>query len=149
MNRANAAARGANKENATAVSELEAQVQRLNEGRIWARIRTEETKRMQAEEACRVLQEQVDQQANELSSRSQNAAKERQELANLRFRCKEYVGRKLPGALQPQVLRREPMAAGIEELKAENQRLRDEITELKGFTEPGKKYFHDDGFTLA
>eukprot|EP00965_Chrysotila_dentata_P171726 5666725-Pleurochrysis_carterae.AAC.1 len=35
------------------------------------------------------------------------------------------------------------MAADIEsELKAENQRLRDEITELKGITEPGKKYFH-------
>eukprot|EP00965_Chrysotila_dentata_P158114 5223753-Pleurochrysis_carterae.AAC.1 len=41
------------------------------------------------------------------------------------------------------------MAAEIEELKAESQRLRDEITELKGITEPGKKYFHDDGFTLA
>eukprot|EP00965_Chrysotila_dentata_P018285 608627-Pleurochrysis_carterae.AAC.1 len=65
MNRANAAARTANKENAAAVSELEAQVQRLNEGRIWARVREEETKRMQAEEARRVLQEQVDQQANE------------------------------------------------------------------------------------
>eukprot|EP00965_Chrysotila_dentata_P260280 6213846-Pleurochrysis_carterae.AAC.3 len=41
------------------------------------------------------------------------------------------------------------MAAEIEELKAENQRLRDEITELKGITEPGKKYLNDDGFTLA
>eukprot|EP00965_Chrysotila_dentata_P107182 3541786-Pleurochrysis_carterae.AAC.1 len=39
------------------------------------------------------------------------------------------------------------MAAEIEELKAENQWLRDEITELKGITEPGKYYFHDDGFT--
>eukprot|EP00965_Chrysotila_dentata_P141688 4682557-Pleurochrysis_carterae.AAC.1 len=53
INRANAAARGATKENAAAVSELEAQVQRLNEGRIWARVREEETKRMQAEEARR------------------------------------------------------------------------------------------------
>eukprot|EP00965_Chrysotila_dentata_P066586 2205202-Pleurochrysis_carterae.AAC.1 len=34
LNRANAAARAVNKENAAAVSELEAQVQRLNEGRI-------------------------------------------------------------------------------------------------------------------
>eukprot|EP00965_Chrysotila_dentata_P111637 3691288-Pleurochrysis_carterae.AAC.1 len=59
MNRANAAARAANnKENAAAVSELEAQVQRLNEERIWARVRDEETRRMQAEEARRVLQEQ-------------------------------------------------------------------------------------------
>eukprot|EP00965_Chrysotila_dentata_P177579 5866389-Pleurochrysis_carterae.AAC.1 len=41
------------------------------------------------------------------------------------------------------------MAAEIEELNAENQRLRDEITELKGITEPGKEYFHRDGFTLA
>eukprot|EP00965_Chrysotila_dentata_P231852 6198599-Pleurochrysis_carterae.AAC.2 len=91
LNRANAAARAANKENAAAVSELEAQVQRLNEGRIWARVREEEKKRMQSEEARRVLQEQVDQQAKELPSRSQKFAKERQELANLRFRCKEYV----------------------------------------------------------
>eukprot|EP00965_Chrysotila_dentata_P092808 3064574-Pleurochrysis_carterae.AAC.1 len=65
MNRANTAACAANKENTAAVSELEAQVQRLSEGRIWARVRAEETKRMEAEEARRVLQEQVDQQANE------------------------------------------------------------------------------------
>eukprot|EP00965_Chrysotila_dentata_P025799 856737-Pleurochrysis_carterae.AAC.1 len=91
LNRANAAARVAKKENTAAVSELQAQVQRLSEGRIWARVWDKETKRMQAEEACPVLQEQVDQQANELSSRSQKVAKERQELANLRFRCKEYV----------------------------------------------------------
>eukprot|EP00965_Chrysotila_dentata_P081904 2702944-Pleurochrysis_carterae.AAC.1 len=37
----------------------------------------------------------------------------------------------------------------MEELKAEQQRLRDEITELKGITEAGKKYFHHAGFTLA
>eukprot|EP00965_Chrysotila_dentata_P024529 811786-Pleurochrysis_carterae.AAC.1 len=37
INRANAAARAANKENAAADSELEAQVQRLNEGRICRR----------------------------------------------------------------------------------------------------------------
>eukprot|EP00965_Chrysotila_dentata_P227042 6195763-Pleurochrysis_carterae.AAC.1 len=71
LNRANAAARAANKENAAAVSELEAQVQRLNEGRIWARVREEEMKRMQAEEARHVLQEQVDLQTAELSARSQ------------------------------------------------------------------------------
>eukprot|EP00965_Chrysotila_dentata_P086828 2865586-Pleurochrysis_carterae.AAC.1 len=65
MSRANAAARAANKENAAAVFELEAQVQRLNEGRIWARVWAEETERMQAEEGRRVLQEQVDEQANE------------------------------------------------------------------------------------
>eukprot|EP00965_Chrysotila_dentata_P112875 3729391-Pleurochrysis_carterae.AAC.1 len=88
LNRANVAARAANKENAAAVSELEA---RLNEGRLRARVREEEKKRMQAEEARRVLQEQVDQQANELSSPSQKVTKERQELANLRFCCKEYV----------------------------------------------------------
>eukprot|EP00965_Chrysotila_dentata_P157084 5189638-Pleurochrysis_carterae.AAC.1 len=76
-------------ENASAVSELEAQVQRLNEGRICARVREELTKRMQAEEARRVLQEQVDLQTKELSARSQKVAKERQELSGLRFRCKE------------------------------------------------------------
>eukprot|EP00965_Chrysotila_dentata_P015951 528091-Pleurochrysis_carterae.AAC.1 len=41
------------------------------------------------------------------------------------------------------------MAAEIEELNAENKRLRDEITEFKGIQEPGKDYFHRDGFTLA
>eukprot|EP00965_Chrysotila_dentata_P086930 2869375-Pleurochrysis_carterae.AAC.1 len=68
LNRANAAARAAKKENAAAVSELEAKVQRLNEGRIWARVRKEEMKRMQAEEARLVLQEQVGQQTAELSA---------------------------------------------------------------------------------
>eukprot|EP00965_Chrysotila_dentata_P062528 2071756-Pleurochrysis_carterae.AAC.1 len=67
INRANAVARAANKENAAAVTELEAQ----------------------AEEALRVLQKQIDQQIKELSVRSQKVAKERQELAVLRFRCKE------------------------------------------------------------
>eukprot|EP00965_Chrysotila_dentata_P163680 5404751-Pleurochrysis_carterae.AAC.1 len=47
-------------------------------------------KRMQAEEARRVLQMQVDQQTAELAARtSQKVAKERQELAGLRYRCKE------------------------------------------------------------
>eukprot|EP00965_Chrysotila_dentata_P024311 805125-Pleurochrysis_carterae.AAC.1 len=104
----------------------------------------------QAEEARRVVQEQVDQQANELSSRSQKAAKERQELTNLRFRCKEYVQKvESYQVCSDRKFDVEPMAAEIEELKAENQRLRNEITELKGITEPGKNYFHDDGFTLA
>eukprot|EP00965_Chrysotila_dentata_P013275 438580-Pleurochrysis_carterae.AAC.1 len=88
INRANAAARAANKERGAAVTELEAQVQRLNDGCIWA-LREEETKRIQAEEARRILQEQIDQQAKELSVRSQKVAKERQELAGLRFCCKE------------------------------------------------------------
>eukprot|EP00965_Chrysotila_dentata_P177540 5864743-Pleurochrysis_carterae.AAC.1 len=41
------------------------------------------------------------------------------------------------------------MAVEIEELNAENKWLRDEITELKGITEPGKEYFYRDGLTLA
>eukprot|EP00965_Chrysotila_dentata_P162083 5352307-Pleurochrysis_carterae.AAC.1 len=41
------------------------------------------------------------------------------------------------------------MVAGIEEWRAKNQRLCSEITKLKGITEPGKDYFHHDGFTLA
>eukprot|EP00965_Chrysotila_dentata_P069398 2293264-Pleurochrysis_carterae.AAC.1 len=53
--------------------------------------RGDEAQAMQAEEARCVLQEQVDQQANELSSRSHKVSKERKELANLRFRCKEYA----------------------------------------------------------
>eukprot|EP00965_Chrysotila_dentata_P182888 6039814-Pleurochrysis_carterae.AAC.1 len=36
-----------------------------------------------------------------------------------------------------------------QKLNAENQRLRDEMTKLKGITEPGKEYFHSDGFALA
>eukprot|EP00965_Chrysotila_dentata_P083576 2757555-Pleurochrysis_carterae.AAC.1 len=50
ISRANSAARAANKENMATVLELEAQVQRLNKGRIWARVREEEAKRMQADE---------------------------------------------------------------------------------------------------
>eukprot|EP00965_Chrysotila_dentata_P174010 5744506-Pleurochrysis_carterae.AAC.1 len=60
---------------------------------------------MQAEEARRVLHQQVDQQANELSSRSQKAAKKRQELASKPAFPLQRVRRKgqeLPGALQPQ-----------------------------------------------
>eukprot|EP00965_Chrysotila_dentata_P120874 3997662-Pleurochrysis_carterae.AAC.1 len=58
--------------------------------------------------------------------------------------------RGLPGRLEPQEsFNVEPMAAKIEELNAENQRLRDEVTELKGITGLGKEYFHRDGFTLA
>eukprot|EP00965_Chrysotila_dentata_P035648 1186237-Pleurochrysis_carterae.AAC.2 len=91
INRANTtAARAASKENAAAVSELEAQVQRLNEGRIWARVREEEPKRMQAEEARRVLQEQIDQQTKELSACSQKVVKEQQHSMSTRhvsYKC--------------------------------------------------------------
>eukprot|EP00965_Chrysotila_dentata_P015721 520483-Pleurochrysis_carterae.AAC.1 len=46
VNRANAAARATDKENAAAVTELETQVHRLNVGKIWTRVREEETKRI-------------------------------------------------------------------------------------------------------
>eukprot|EP00965_Chrysotila_dentata_P171609 5663213-Pleurochrysis_carterae.AAC.1 len=85
LNHAYAAARAANKENATAVTELEAELQRAKEGLIWARVREEEVKREREEEASRVLQEQVDAQQQQLSACSQKVATERQELANLRF----------------------------------------------------------------
>eukprot|EP00965_Chrysotila_dentata_P227491 6196047-Pleurochrysis_carterae.AAC.7 len=50
LNQANAAC-AANKENAAAFSELiEAELQRANEGRIWARVREEQAKRAQAEQ---------------------------------------------------------------------------------------------------
>eukprot|EP00965_Chrysotila_dentata_P135373 4475757-Pleurochrysis_carterae.AAC.1 len=42
LNHVYAAARAANKENATALTELEAELQRAKEGRIWARVREEE-----------------------------------------------------------------------------------------------------------
>eukprot|EP00965_Chrysotila_dentata_P207445 6184107-Pleurochrysis_carterae.AAC.2 len=119
LNRANAAARAANKENAAAVSELEAHVKRLDKGRIWARVREEETKRMQAEEACRVLHEQGNQQAKELSSRSQKVAKKRQELAGLDFRCKELQAKNADYKVRSnrKLFDVELMAAEIEELK--------------------------------
>eukprot|EP00965_Chrysotila_dentata_P126367 4176756-Pleurochrysis_carterae.AAC.1 len=139
IGRANAAARAANKENMVAVLELEAQVQRLNEELIWARVREEETRRMQAEEARHILQEQVEDQRRKLLARSLKVAKERQvELAGLRFRCKEYAEK----------FDVEPLAAENEELEGEIQQLHDEITELKGITEPDKDYFHRDGFTI-
>eukprot|EP00965_Chrysotila_dentata_P007168 233129-Pleurochrysis_carterae.AAC.2 len=101
---------------------------------------------MQAEEARRVLQDQ-------LSARSQKVAEERQELAGLRFCCKELQAKNADCqvCLNRKFFDVEPMAAEIEELNVENQRLRDEISELiKGITEPGKEYnFHRDAFTLA
>eukprot|EP00965_Chrysotila_dentata_P184182 6081132-Pleurochrysis_carterae.AAC.1 len=79
---------------------------------------------MQADEACRVLQEQVDEQAKELSARSQKVAKERQELAGPRFRCKELQAKNADYQVRSnrKFFDAEPMAAEIEELKAENQR---------------------------
>eukprot|EP00965_Chrysotila_dentata_P126540 4183947-Pleurochrysis_carterae.AAC.1 len=71
LHHAHAAARAANKENATAVTSLEAELQRAKEGRIWARVREEEVKSVRAEEASRALQEQVDAQQQQLSARSQ------------------------------------------------------------------------------
>eukprot|EP00965_Chrysotila_dentata_P098877 3269850-Pleurochrysis_carterae.AAC.1 len=148
INRANAAARAANKENAAAISEFEAQVQRLHEGRIWARVREEATKRMQAEEARRVLQEQVDQHA--AGKRAVEPQPEgRQGAAESGEPALPLQGVRREGRELRKFFELEPMAAEIEERKAENQRLRDKITELKGITKPGKKYFHDDGFTLA
>eukprot|EP00965_Chrysotila_dentata_P100630 3325324-Pleurochrysis_carterae.AAC.1 len=73
------------------------------------------------------------------------------EAGELHFRCKEYVEK--VESYQVRSNRKffdvELLAAEIEKLKAENQRLRDEITKLKGITKPGKKYFYNDGFTLA
>eukprot|EP00965_Chrysotila_dentata_P079299 2614957-Pleurochrysis_carterae.AAC.1 len=42
------------------VIELDAELQRAKEGRIWGRVRAEEVKRMRAEEASCFLQELVD-----------------------------------------------------------------------------------------
>eukprot|EP00965_Chrysotila_dentata_P232840 6199229-Pleurochrysis_carterae.AAC.2 len=56
--------------------------------------------------------------------------------------------RTIPGALEPQVLRRgadDSRDGGAERGEPAAAR---QITELKGITEPGKKYFHRDGFTL-
>eukprot|EP00965_Chrysotila_dentata_P091389 3017190-Pleurochrysis_carterae.AAC.1 len=58
LNHAHAAARAANKKSATAVTELEAELQRAKEGHIWARVSEEEVKLVRAGEASRVLQEQ-------------------------------------------------------------------------------------------
>eukprot|EP00965_Chrysotila_dentata_P058676 1947275-Pleurochrysis_carterae.AAC.1 len=67
--------RAANMQNATAVTGLEAELQCAMEGRIWARVREEEVKRVRAEEASRVLQEQVDAQQQQLSARSQKVTR--------------------------------------------------------------------------
>eukprot|EP00965_Chrysotila_dentata_P032534 1084127-Pleurochrysis_carterae.AAC.1 len=79
---------------------------------------------MQADEACRVLQQQVDEQAKELSARSQKVAKKRQELAGLRFCCKELQAKKADYHVRSnrKFFDVETMAAKIEELKAENHR---------------------------
>eukprot|EP00965_Chrysotila_dentata_P008353 272520-Pleurochrysis_carterae.AAC.1 len=108
---------------------------------------------MRAEEASRELQKQVlEGLQQKLSARSQKAATERQELSNGHFRCKTYA-EKVKGyqvKSNHKIFDVEPMAEEVEELKAENQGMRDEISELKGITEPGKEYFHrDDGFTLV
>eukprot|EP00965_Chrysotila_dentata_P019406 645232-Pleurochrysis_carterae.AAC.1 len=97
------------------------------------------------------LAEAIDEQTKELSARSQNVAKERQELAGRCFRCKELQAKNPDYQVRSdhKLFDVEPMAAEIKELNAEKQRLRDEITELKGITEPGKEYFHRDCFTLA
>eukprot|EP00965_Chrysotila_dentata_P024085 798209-Pleurochrysis_carterae.AAC.1 len=53
LNHAHAAARAANKKNASAVTELETELQRAKEERIWARVREEVVKRVRAEETSR------------------------------------------------------------------------------------------------
>eukprot|EP00965_Chrysotila_dentata_P119594 3953749-Pleurochrysis_carterae.AAC.1 len=69
----------------------------------------------------------------DLSTRSQNVAKERQELAG-RLCCKKELQSKKVN-YQVRSNRKffdvEPMAAKIKELNAENQQLHDKITELK------------------
>eukprot|EP00965_Chrysotila_dentata_P082263 2715251-Pleurochrysis_carterae.AAC.1 len=61
-------------------------------------------------------------------------------MAGLRFRCKELQAKNTDYQvrLNSNFFDVEPMAVEIEELNAENKRLRDEVTELKGITEPGK-----------
>eukprot|EP00965_Chrysotila_dentata_P211109 6186288-Pleurochrysis_carterae.AAC.1 len=154
LNRANAATRSVNKENAAAVSEFEAHVQRLNEGRIWARVREEETKRTQAEEACRVLHEQFDQQTKQGALGPQPEGREGAAgacglaSAERSSRQRTRTARCARNARSSTWSRRWWLAE-IEELNAENQRLRDNISELMDITEPGKGYFLRDSFTLA
>eukprot|EP00965_Chrysotila_dentata_P230161 6197612-Pleurochrysis_carterae.AAC.2 len=52
-------------------------------------------------------------------------------------------------ALQPQVLRHGMEMEELTQAVGQQRLVRNEITKLKGITEPGKKYFHDDGFILA
>uniref|UniRef100_A0A7S4F3A5 Uncharacterized protein n=1 Tax=Chrysotila carterae TaxID=13221 RepID=A0A7S4F3A5_CHRCT len=130
---------------------MEAELQRIKEGRIWARVHEEVGKRERAEERGRKLQAQVDAQQKELSARSQRVAADKQELITLRSRCKSlqkklagYQGKPSCTFFKVKSL----ITEDNEELNPEKQRLRNEITELKGITEPGK-YFHDDSFTPA
>eukprot|EP00965_Chrysotila_dentata_P215788 6189000-Pleurochrysis_carterae.AAC.1 len=90
LNQANAAARAADKGNAAAVNELEAELQRAKEGRIWARVR-EEAKRVQAEEESRTLRERFDSAQQQLSACSTNLPAGKQELIHLQSRFNELI----------------------------------------------------------
>eukprot|EP00966_Prymnesium_polylepis_P325229 7381210-Prymnesium_polylepis.1 len=89
INRAQSALHASTKEQAATLSQLEAELQRARDGRVWARVREEEVRRGRAEEESARLQHDVDRLLSEANGRSREHAAEKQELKYLRHRVKE------------------------------------------------------------
>lgn len=89
LNRTRAALSVKGRDNAQAIAEVEAEVERLREGRIWSRVKEEETRRIRAEEESSRLLAEVERLMREANSRSLQHAAEKQELKYLRHRVKD------------------------------------------------------------
>jgi hypothetical protein len=77
LTRARAALRASTKEAVAVRADLEAELQRTREGRIWARVREEETRRGRAEEESSRLQAEVERLLSVLNARSQTVSAEK------------------------------------------------------------------------
>lgn len=124
LKRAEAALRTSGREAASALADVEAELERVREGRVWTRVREEQERRGRAEEESGHLQAEVDQLMSELNSRSMQHAAEKQELKYLRHRVKSL--QETVAAYQVKSNRK---FFEVEPIAEENARLRSKIEE--------------------
>lgn len=89
LNRARAALRSRGKEATSALAEVETELEKLREGRVWSRVREEQARRARAEDENARLVVEIERLLKEASSRSMQYSAEKQELRYLRHRVKD------------------------------------------------------------
>ena len=147
LSRAQAAQRSSSRDASAARAEMEEEVQRLREGRVWSKVREEQALRERAVEERDRLCTEVERLMVEQQGRARERAAEKSELKYLRFRVRELEEK--VGTYHARSNRKffevEPLAEQCEELRGELEAQRAETAKYKATAEPPMQNFFRNG----